>query len=907
MILFAACWESPRSSASTLTATFGGSRPNLAMFKPGETVPMTFVSTGASGETLTVTINDAEGNQVSSNQYPVTTGTNTLNAYNSKLGFYRVYGSLTDGTQAAPKYVTSVPSNLTSYAGPMPGNYVTYAIVPDPSTRIASIPESQAFFGMQGGFSSSVSTDLFAFLGLRWILDAQWEWKRIEPYANQRNTFASNPGTANTWATNGSGGSWTLYSIPNMTKDGRPYAGTPDVYIPGTFAYNTGALSSTYYTDWQNFNTHVAQNWPSVYPSRTQKYYEFTWEPIPTWGYNGTPAQLVTLYQLGYQAMHAADSKAIVLGPCMDVDRLGSLSKQYDDFNAGLADYIDAFSAHPYMENDAGWDAGFFEPEMAGQPGVMETMKLHLRSYTGGYDMNMLGTEQGWRTRQTLANEINQARRMVRANLIMLGEGWKVNTAFYFTDYPTTDNLNQVKYWDWGLFYNLDPGTSGGYGGTKVMPKPVAPAYAAMTSLVEGRQSVNKVNWLGDSTRGYVYESYTNSSDEVLALWDFASQHTVTVNTGVASVDVYDWMGNKTTMSTSGGNLTVTVSNEPIYIKGVASSLWGSARSQTDVAFNHWPANTNAGTSGDSSSSTPGSLAVDGAVWSSESCWVSGSNANAKWLSVDLRGNCTISEIRFFTGVYAPGTYGSNSNFYNSPFSSYHLQRWNSSNSTWSDIVYRTGNTHAAVDEVFSPVTTSKVRLYLDAGVTTQASLYELQTIGASAGPVITLQPVSQTVNAGSQLSLRVTGTSSLPVTYQWYKNGAPLTGKTLYLYYNSSVTTADAGQYYAVVTDSNGSTTTAVAQVTVSGVNNIGPIITSQPPLTQTVSTGSQLSIRAGAISPLPVTYQWYKNGTALTGQTLDVYYVSSVTSANAGQYYVVITDSNGSTTSAVSQVIVQ
>ena len=857
------------ANASTLVAGFAttNARPNFGVYKPSETIPITFGATGASGETLTVTTYDIEGAVVAGpTTYSVTSASwsTTVNAYKTKLGYYRVYASLTDGTKISKTYVSgattpqlfasavptgNAPSNVpwSSYAGPLPDNFISYAIVPDPTTRLASIPEAQAFYGMQGGFSGTISTDLFAFLGVRWVLDSQWDWKTLEPTPNARNTFTANPPVAITWGTNGNGSTaWNLYSLPNLTKDGRPYQGTPDVYKSRTFSYNTGALDPTYYSDWQNYATHVAQQWPLVYPSRTLKYYEVTWEPIIPWGYGGADpatglldssetaaqleADLAIMYQKVHDSMHTADANAKIMGPTVDIDSPNSLGLDYAYLDAGLKNTLDVFSAHPYFENDAGWIAnGEYDPETAGVPANIATMKRHLK-INYGLNIPMIGTEQGWRTHQLIGtapsqptpapsafNEINQARRMVRGNLIMLGEGWQMNTAFGFSDYWSDDNMDLNHYWDWGLFYNLDPVASGGFGPTKVMPKPIAASYAAMTYVTEGRKSVTNVNWLGDTIRGYVYESYTNSNDELMALWDFSGATTnVTIKTGVASVTQYDWLGNSSTVATSSGNLTVTLKNgEPVYIKGIASSVWGSAKTPTNIAMCKQPVIT-------SSSVASGDLAVDNDPWSYESEWVSANDTNAKWLQINLGGSYSISEVRFFTGNYSVASgYGSDFNFYNTPLPNYHLQQWNGT--AWVDVVYRSTNTKSAVDEVFTPVTTTQFRLLIDATATAfQAQVYEVQVFGTpvSGGnpPVITGEPISQSKNVGEQYSIQVAATGTGTLTYQWYHNGTAMPGQTLSLIYNPSAATTDAGDYYCVVSNTYGFTTSDTVTLTVGG-----------------------------------------------------------------------------------------
>lgn len=84
--------------------------------------------------------------------------------------------------------------------------------------------------------------------------------------------------------------------------------------------------------------------------------------------------------------------------------------------------------------------------------------------------------------------------------------------------------------------------------------------------------------------------------------------------------------------------------------------------------------------------------------------------------------------------------------------------------------------------------------------------------------PQILAQPQTLFVPPGSPFSLSVGATSgTLPLSYQWYLGTNPISGATTATY---SVTAADValhqGNYSVVVTNSNGSTTSATASVTV-------------------------------------------------------------------------------------------
>jgi MYXO-CTERM domain-containing protein len=732
--------------ASSLTADTGSA---TSLFTPGQTVPITFNATGASGEMLTVTFQDADGKVVTTQTATVSGDpwSQAIDGPSTKLGFYRVYGTLSDGTTISPVGSRAEADGSASFA--------TYAVVPDPATRLASPTDDHAFFGMAAGFN--VGSEILAQLGIRWIKDSQWSWSAMEPYANQRNTFAPTPSSLETGWTNGSQ-PWVAYSLPNLTVNGRPYGGTPDVCVAGTFAYNTCAIDPSYDQDWETFVARVATDWPTVYPARKHRYYEMTWEPIYPWGYLGTPQEFVNLYELAVPAMKAADPNALIVGPTMFVE--GPDGAADEVLADGLAQYLDVFSTHPYVINDVGYysadlpEWGYWDPELGGVPPRLSTT-VNKVTAAAGHPLPIIGTEQGYPTHQQVTYEIDQARRLIRQNLILLGEGWKTDIAFVFADYPSgTDSQwmdTTTSFWDYGFFYNLDEGTYGGYGPSVVSPKPVAAAYAAMTLLLDNRQSVNIVNWLGDTTRGYVYESYDDATDEVLALWDFSgSPVTVTVDTGAASVEEYDWMGNATKVATSGGKVTLTLTNEPTYVKGLSAALWGSARTSKNVALGR-VVTTSGDASSDAGTSYAGSFAVDGDPWANESRWVSTDDASDKWISVDLGTATTIDEVRFFTGEYVAGAHA---NFYGDAVAAYHVQSW--TGSTWTDVVARTANTRAAVDEVFTPVTTSKVRLYFDAGsAASQVMIYEVEVLTVPAatstdGGAVGAEPSDSGTSAGS-------------------------------------------------------------------------------------------------------------------------------------------------------------
>jgi Ig-like domain-containing protein/immunoglobulin I-set domain protein len=93
-------------------------------------------------------------------------------------------------------------------------------------------------------------------------------------------------------------------------------------------------------------------------------------------------------------------------------------------------------------------------------------------------------------------------------------------------------------------------------------------------------------------------------------------------------------------------------------------------------------------------------------------------------------------------------------------------------------------------------------------------------TLTVSASPVapnITVQPTNQTVTAGQAATFSVTATGTAPLTYQWQKNGAVITGATAASYTTPVTTTADSGELFrVVVSNTAGSMTSNTATLTV-------------------------------------------------------------------------------------------
>jgi hypothetical protein len=89
--------------------------------------------------------------------------------------------------------------------------------------------------------------------------------------------------------------------------------------------------------------------------------------------------------------------------------------------------------------------------------------------------------------------------------------------------------------------------------------------------------------------------------------------------------------------------------------------------------------------------------------------------------------------------------------------------------------------------------------------------------IPAATAPEITVSPASRSVLPGQAATFSVTATGSVPLSYQWQRNGQNITGATTVTYVTPPTTLADDGTtFVVVVTNSAGVATSGPAKLTV-------------------------------------------------------------------------------------------
>lgn len=149
----------------------------------------------------------------------------------------------------------------------------------------------------------------------------------------------------------------------------------------------------------------------------------------------------------------------------------------------------------------------------------------------------------------------------------------------------------------------------------------------------------------------------------------------------------------------------------------------------------------------------------------------------------------------------------------------------------------------------------------------------------------ITQQPSSQEICAGTQLTLSVEAAGAID-GYQWYHNGNLVPGATEATY-TTTATPGDEGEWWCVIISPCGNVVSERATIRV----NLPPSIVTEPASTD-VCRGATFTLEVQASGTEPLQYQWYRNGTPITGATGSTYQADADQTAT---YSVQITNACG------------
>jgi len=164
--------------------------------------------------------------------------------------------------------------------------------------------------------------------------------------------------------------------------------------------------------------------------------------------------------------------------------------------------------------------------------------------------------------------------------------------------------------------------------------------------------------------------------------------------------------------------------------------------------------------------------------------------------------------------------------------------------------------------------------------------------------PTIITPPQSQTAEIGTTVNFQVDAGDDQSLACQWFLNSNALTEMTTYTHLSlTNVQLSQAGNYTVVLTNIFGVVTSPPAKLTVIGV---APNILSSP-LSQTARLGATVNFSVEVDGSLPLTYQWFFNGTnVITGASDSVLRLTYIQPSQSGTCSVVVSNAFGIATSS-------
>ncbi|CAD6519336.1 hypothetical protein LMG27952_01131 [Paraburkholderia hiiakae] len=560
------CGSASTSSASSSSVLVSADTPTTQsgrIFASATAFPVAFTTNAPAADTLIWSIADQFGNVAASGRLPVTAGplTTTLSCTSTLAGYFAVSATLATAGGQLPEL------------GTRPAGTATFGVLPNLANIVPSVTYAHQDlhrFGMQG---EDDNTSVLSSLGISWTYDHR-ELYNMEP--NGPNTFNPNANNLDPFYTTG--------QVMRLVRlDGIPAWASP------TGAFEDESLPPTDLAYYQNYMARVGTESNIIrttyFPNQSANYYQLTWEPDAQW--QGTNAQFVQLYQTVYQGIHSTDPHAVVMGPT-DTAPSGTADQLKTLAPLGYAQYIDGVTTHGYY--DINGTSPSYPPErLATDPanasgsliGQMRALRSEMAAdYKPG--MKLFTTELGisydngssYGANYPTANILYaQGALVARSHVIILGEGADQTWIFYGADFP-----GLVGY---GTFFDLAD-AQGQYGAQDISPKPAAMAVAAMTRILDGTNTLGPVNGTPSGVYAYAFRQLNNGA-VITALWThnnsvwsassgYSSTYSVAYSLAVdapgtsGTVTVLDEMGNPTTKSYTNGQLSLSLTESPVYV-----------------------------------------------------------------------------------------------------------------------------------------------------------------------------------------------------------------------------------------------------------------------------------------------------------------------------------------------------
>jgi hypothetical protein len=171
-------------------------------------------------------------------------------------------------------------------------------------------------------------------------------------------------------------------------------------------------------------------------------------------------------------------------------------------------------------------------------------------------------------------------------------------------------------------------------------------------------------------------------------------------------------------------------------------------------------------------------------------------------------------------------------------------------------------------------------------------------SVPLSTYPQLPTASPSNTVFAGTTVTLNVLVAGTPPFQYQWQKDGTNIAWGTTAMLVLTNTTVSDSGSYAVIVGGASGTNASPALTVTINPPS--APVFAMQPtPASNTNYVGGLVTFAASVVGTQPLQLQWQHDGANILNATASSLTLASLQTDEAGSYTLVASNALGATNS--------
>jgi|GEM_PF-6897767 len=510
------------------------------IFRPGESIDVTFVFTGSGDKTLSYKVVNLLGEEKDHGE---------IHAADREREVNRV-----------------ISFNEMGYAGIVMYMHCGDKVV-EKTLSVGVLPDAPADYwnrdaGSPFGIWITIKSDYLKELGIKWERSgAYWEWyeqKKGQPDKGYlSNQILGSPEFE---------GIKKGYEQANINWYW--FCGRPPAWAIPPASRKENVTNNYAPGDWDAFRAFLRAFLPAMNPYMG-RVWESANELIPPWGWQDTLQSQVDLQRVTYDEVKTFDRHIKVTSPSYTTGELDLVNKILD---LGLGKYMDILAFHPYPKNNMNPER-FIVGEMKALKQAMAKHYLHKDIWVTEFAWFPKINVELYPWESNVITEKQQAEYLVRAHVLLLSEGVKLiswwpsdirniylNNGNVEVKDATVDAEGKSAALMHSEPYTPDPMTY-------YWPKPAAIAYGIMTRNLYKSKYLYTLDYLGKDSHCCVFEK---RGKPIIVAWNASGEYPVGITVDAPSVVITDMMGNTRKVSTKNGLLNVSLSTSPIYIHGAS-------------------------------------------------------------------------------------------------------------------------------------------------------------------------------------------------------------------------------------------------------------------------------------------------------------------------------------------------